>query len=182
MSEPENNFDTTEMAAALSDAGSDAAKPVVVEPPPTVPIEGAADRAREHGFVAPVAYDYDNYKVTTKEERETAAAEGRYLEPGWAATAARYEWDDEYGEVGPEDPKLEEDLFRHENVMRKGNAFSVLEYKIHQEGPVQIAPVRKVCLLPLAIQECYSHLSYSLRMLAFILSCWTTSLAFVSMT
>ncbi|KAB2580381.1 ATP-dependent RNA helicase ded1 [Lasiodiplodia theobromae] len=143
MSEPENNFDTTEMAAALSDAGSDAAKPVVVEPPPTVPIEGAADRAREHGFVAPVAYDYDNYKVTTKEERETAAAEGRYLEPGWAATAARYEWDDEYGEVGPEDPKLEEDLFRHENVMRKGNAFSVLEYKIHQEGPVQIAPVRK---------------------------------------
>lgn len=149
MSEHENTFDTAEMSAALSEAGSnagsDAPKPVISEPPPIVPIEGAAERAREHGFAPPVAYDYDSYNTMTKEERDAAAAEGRYVEPGWAATAARYEWDDEYGDVGPEDPKLEEELFRHDNVMRKGNAFEVLEYKIHQEGPVQIAPIRKVC-------------------------------------
>ncbi|KAH7057242.1 DEAD/DEAH box RNA helicase [Macrophomina phaseolina] len=139
----ENTFDTADMRAALSEAGSDTPKAVASKPPAIVPIEGAAERAREHGFTAPVAYDYDAYKPSNKEEREAAVAEGRYIEPGWAATAARYEWDDEYGEVGPEDAGLEEELFRHENVMRKGNAFQVLEYKISQEGPHQIAPVRK---------------------------------------
>lgn len=148
MSEPDNTFDTGDMAAALSDAGSDTAKSVVIviDPPPVVPIEGAADRAREHGFVPPVAYDYDAYNANTREARESLAVEGGYIEPAWAATAVRYEWDDDFGDVGPEVPELEQELFLHENVMRKGNAFQVLEYKIHQEGPVQISPVRKVSL------------------------------------
>ncbi|EOD46035.1 putative dead deah box RNA helicase protein [Neofusicoccum parvum] len=145
-SEPDKTFDTAEMSAALSEAGSNAGsdcdKPVASEPPPIVPIEGAADRAREHGFAPPVAYDYDNYNATTKEQRDATLAEGRYIEPSWAATAARYEWDDDYGEVGPPMPELEQELFRQETVMRRGNAFQVLQYKIKQEGPVQIAPVR----------------------------------------
>lgn len=148
-SEPDKTFDTAEMSAALSEAGSNAGsdcdKPVASEPPPIVPIEGAADRAREHGFAPPVAYDYDNYNATTKEQRDATLAEGRYIEPSWAATAARYEWDDDYGEVGPPMPELEQELFRQETVMRRGNAFQVLQYKIKQEGPVQIAPVRNVC-------------------------------------
>ncbi|KAL8688405.1 MAG: hypothetical protein Q9218_005673 [Villophora microphyllina] len=41
--------------------------------------------------------------------------------PSWAANAARYEWSDEYGDVGPEDKELEKMLFHAEEKMEVGD-------------------------------------------------------------
>ncbi|KAF2146323.1 uncharacterized protein K452DRAFT_324292 [Aplosporella prunicola CBS 121167] len=122
------------MASAIEEPAKEVAPPVERE--------GAAERAKAHGFVATSAFDYAAYNATTLEAREALVNEGNYLEPSWAASAARYEWDDEFGEVGPPNEELEKELFRHENVMRRGNAFNELEYEVFSEGPTKIAPIR----------------------------------------
>ena len=40
--------------------------------------------------------------------------------PEWAGHAAKYEWNAEYGDVGPADPRLEKMLFFSEHTVRKG--------------------------------------------------------------
>lgn len=76
----------------------------------------AAEEARKQGWVAPQPYDYEKY-----ENKDAAAGE-------WAGVAARYEWKDEYGEVGPRDPQLENELFHGEFTTRVGRRFE--EYVI----------------------------------------------------
>ena len=74
---------------------------------------------QEHGWVVKTGYDYETYnkstkelseaKTTTAEDAGSAAAE---LAPGdWAGNAAVYQWNDDYGDVGPKFPALEEQLF-----------------------------------------------------------------------
>lgn len=81
----------------------------------------AAAIARERGWVAPEALDYDKYKFAPAEK---LAEGGESLQeepvPEWAANAAKYEWNDEYGDVGPKNPRLEEQLFRSEFINRTG--------------------------------------------------------------
>lgn len=81
----------------------------------------AASLARSKGWTAPETYDYTKY-VTPGE-----AAVPQPLEvldegqvPEWAANALKYEWKDEYGDVGPENEELEEMLFRNEFINRTG--------------------------------------------------------------
>lgn len=84
-------------------------------------------------------YNYNLYNAKTREEREAAEAElkkdddqlagqegedehGMYTAevPVWASNAAKYEWDDEYGDVGPAHPVLEKQLFRDRYIARAG--------------------------------------------------------------
>ncbi|KAL2269499.1 hypothetical protein VTJ83DRAFT_1683 [Remersonia thermophila] len=61
----------------------------------------------------------------------------------WEANTARYEWNDEYGDVGPEFPALELQLFGDPSTRgKKGIDFSkIAEIQVIQEGPTRIDPV-----------------------------------------
>lgn len=69
----------------------------------------STQRSREAGWVEPEKYDYDAYNAGNNEARQ--AVDGTLELPTWAANATKYEWKDEYGEVGPAHPELEEMLF-----------------------------------------------------------------------
>ena len=83
----------------------------------------AAQRARGAGWVEPEQYDYGTYNARTREELQ--AVENTSDVPAWAANAAKYEWSDEYGDVGPKHPQLEDMLFRNADINRRGSKFSV---------------------------------------------------------
>ncbi|KAJ6443969.1 meiotically up-regulated protein [Purpureocillium lavendulum] len=63
----------------------------------------------------------------------------------WDGNARIYQWDNDFGDVGPKFPELELELFgdpalRHERV---GLDFSKInEIEVQQEGPVKIDPIR----------------------------------------
>ena len=79
----------------------------------------------------PEKYDYKLYNAATREEREEAEREaaerdgaaGTTEAPTWAANAAKYEWLDEYGDVGPPHPELEKMLFSSDHINRRGRQF-----------------------------------------------------------
>lgn len=83
---------------------------------------------QEHGWVAKTDYDYSTYMKSSKElaEAEATAKESADLGvevSGWASNAAIYDWDDDYGDVGPRHPELEAQLFGSENHVRMGIKF-----------------------------------------------------------
>lgn len=63
--------------------------------------------AREKGWTDPVPFEYSEF--SSKEHND------------WAGTAARYEWNDEFGEVGPPNAELEDQLFRGNLIPRAGS-------------------------------------------------------------
>jgi hypothetical protein len=69
--------------------------------------EAAQRVAREKGWTEPVPFEYAEL-ANSKDHRD------------WAGIAVRYEWKDEYGDVGPAVPELEEQLFRGELIARAG--------------------------------------------------------------
>ncbi len=73
------------------------------------------ERARPVGWVEPVAYNYDVYNANTPEAR--IAIENSVDAAAWASGAEKYEWSDEYGDVGPAIPALEAQLFNSDRVM-----------------------------------------------------------------
>ena len=78
------------------------------------------EQIRQAGWVEPVKYDYTTYNANPK-ELEAAQKEPDPLSlPAWAANATKYEWSDEYGDVGPADPALEEMLFGTEEHVTEG--------------------------------------------------------------
>ena len=97
--------------------------------------EEAAQRARDAGWAVPENYDYQTYNATTLEER--IAAEAKVAEragtdenasttqdvPLWASNAAKYEWSEEYGDIGPAFEELEKQLFRSDLTNRVGLNF-----------------------------------------------------------
>lgn len=88
--------------------------------------EEAVKRVRDAHWVEPVKFDYDAYNTAPRDQRSSAPAEGDEVEnvPTWAANAIKYEWSDEYGDVGPEHKALEKMLFTNEHRMEKGDEFS----------------------------------------------------------
>lgn len=114
-----SSFDTSEMAAALPEATNGNA------PGPNVL---SADQLREKGWVEPKSYDYDaamasHSKVTGTTAGEPASGSGGEDQPGWAHNAAKYEWQDDFGDVGPRVPELELQLFQDQNLTRRGGKF-----------------------------------------------------------
>ena len=82
----------------------------------------AVERVKDAHWTSPEKFDYDSYNADSKEKREALTAD--HDVPAWAANAVKYEWSDEYGDVGPEFPELEEMLFGDEDQMKAGEAFS----------------------------------------------------------
>jgi ATP-dependent RNA helicase DDX3X len=110
-------FDTTALAGAFNEADEAAFK----------------DKAQEAGWVGTVPVNY-NLQQSSRED-ELAA---------YAASSAVYEWDDEYGDVGPEVPQLEEQLFNNGFRLRQGKFMANLQLEVTVEGPDKIHPVRSV--------------------------------------
>lgn len=87
-------------------------------------------------------YDYKLYNAKSREEREEAETEaakraetereaerkdGEDMDEmalGWASNAAVYEWQDDYGDVGPAIPALEQELFMNRFLQRAGDRLS----------------------------------------------------------
>ena len=78
----------------------------------------SAQRSREAGWVEPVKYDYEAYNTDSKELRESLDPTVEL--PTWAANATKYEWKDEYGDVGPEHTELEAVLFGQDTHVTEG--------------------------------------------------------------
>lgn len=94
-----DTFDTADMKSAL--------------PEEQTPVEPADPRVQNHfpASAAGAAHDYDKFS----KEAETE----------WESGAACYEWDGEEGDVGPEFPELELQLFGSpENRISQGIDFS----------------------------------------------------------
>lgn len=130
---------TGDMAAAL---------PGATETPDAAVVE--RKNPQEAGWVVAKKYDYETYNKSTKEQAEarvTAAADaaearsdlaanadddvepetlavGGLLPGEWASSGAVYEWNEEYGDVGPRFPDLEDQLFgKNNNHVRQGVNF-----------------------------------------------------------
>ena len=82
---------------------------------------------QEHGWAQPVGIDYGRYL-----DQQSAPARGNGDAPAggeapdnavghtigeWASEAVKYEWKDEYGDVGPAFPELEAQLFGGSHVV-----------------------------------------------------------------
>ncbi|KAJ0425991.1 DEAD/DEAH box RNA helicase [Aspergillus carlsbadensis] len=80
----------------------------------------ASTLARAKGWVEPEIYDYQKYNAGPSLEKPAEEDGQEEPLPEWAAKAAKYEWKDEYGDVGPENPQLEQMLFRSEFINRTG--------------------------------------------------------------
>lgn len=83
----------------------------------------AAQRSREAGWAEPQKFDYNTYNAPRPNKEEREANEENQVQPSWAANAAKYEWLDEYGDVGPRFDLLEQMLFRDEHINRTGVRF-----------------------------------------------------------
>lgn len=80
--------------------------------------EEAHNLAREKGWVEPQEFDYNAYNATGG-----AASAGEVGQSEWAHGAEKYEWKEEYGDVGPPSATLEAQLFRSEFINRQGLKF-----------------------------------------------------------
>ncbi len=114
----DNSWGTSELAAALPDAKNGHANGTEhgsIKGDEVQEEQKAAllEKARAAGWVDRQAYNYDEY-------RSTAGTD-------WESNARIYEWDGETGEVGPELPELELELFGDpNNRMSAGIDFSKL--------------------------------------------------------
>ncbi len=88
--------------------------------------EEAKQRVKDAHWAEPQKFDYDAYNAAPKDQRPAIPAEGTEDEdvPTWAANATKYEWSDDYGDVGPRHEKLELMLFGDEHQMREGDQFA----------------------------------------------------------
>jgi len=102
----------------------------------------AAAKARAYGFAEPIKYDYAVYGVKTGGDAEGEATS--LPDFNWAANAAKYEYNEEYGEVGPRIPQLEQQLYTGEHIVRTGLYITKLHFKVTVEGPVTIHPIASV--------------------------------------
>lgn len=89
---------------------------------------------------------------------EDAAFRSKAQEAGWTETVpvnytrqsacdeeyqtAVYEWNDEYGDVGPAIPELEQQLYGGEFRLRQGDHMQALKLDVTVEGPERILPIR----------------------------------------
>lgn len=143
MSDQNDTFNTTEMTEALDATSDTDIKPKGIQPVgPPADKEEAAAKARAYGFVTPIKYDYSVYGVKTGPDAEDEAESVPAY--NWAASAEKYEWDEEFGEVGPRVPELEDLLFKGEHMMKIGIHMQNLTFRVTVEGPVRPGPIFKV--------------------------------------
>jgi ATP-dependent RNA helicase DDX3X len=125
---------TAEPQLALTDLTPAANGATTTGPPKN---EDALKVAREAGWVPPTAHNYiskapaaDLNKDGGEAQPDLApASEGQGTEDvlisrsgasTWAHDSAKYEWKEEFGDVGPRDELLERELFEGEFIQRAG--------------------------------------------------------------
>lgn len=108
-------FDTADMSNALADTTDAHNKDANTQ------AGDSAARAREQGWAKPEKYNYSAYNASTREERE--AVESMLELSDWASNAAKYEWKDEFGDIGPPHPELERQLFHEGTGTHSGILF-----------------------------------------------------------
>ncbi|KAL8804588.1 MAG: hypothetical protein Q9200_005770 [Gallowayella weberi] len=83
---------------------------------------------------------HDNPDVTQWGDRQTI--DDYDFVPAWAANAARYEWSEEFGDVGPEDKELEKMLFQADEKMEAGDQLKKLtNITVNVESETSIKPI-----------------------------------------
>jgi len=98
----------------------------------------AVAAARDAGWNNPIPFNYESVQggqAAPDESRDNAL---------WLADAAIYEWQDDFGDVGPENPELEKILYDSDNAMRAGHQIQALSFEVAVQGPGRIHPVREV--------------------------------------
>lgn len=100
--------DVKDMSVAVDEAAAHG--------PGNMNVEAAA-LAREKGWAEPEKYDYSKYLG----DRPAAASGDDGEQIVYGATAAKYEWKEEYGDVGPPNEELERMLFHNELTNRIGD-------------------------------------------------------------
>ena len=111
----------------MSANGDDHALAVITNKAANIQVnEQALERVKEAKWGARQEYDYAKYTEGPR-DKTAPASEGDTPQgnpPTWAANAAKYEWDDEYGDVGPEHDELKQMLFGDEHKMEQGQELS----------------------------------------------------------
>lgn len=145
-------------ASGSNDTAAHATADATADPLDMTPLAGALteaevaafkERAQEAGWVATQPVDY-SVRQSSRDD-ETA----HYL-----ANSAVYEWNDEYGDVGPEVPELEEQLFGGHFRVRQGEHMKNLQFEVTVEGPDRLQPARSVSTnFPHSIAHSTDHIT-----------------------
>ncbi|KAF2817475.1 DEAD-domain-containing protein [Mytilinidion resinicola] len=93
----------------------------------------ALERAKQHGWAEPIPYNYS----TAEQSIGNAGPE-----PVWLSDSAKYEWTDEFGDVGPANASLEAELYHGEFIMKEGINVQAYKFDVDVNGPQKIHPVR----------------------------------------
>lgn len=129
MSASQQPLDFNSLAAALADitntqpsksTGDEKKSETNTEIKTETNTENKTEAEAKAQWVPREAYDYKLYNAISKEAREEIEANPQAELPDWAANAQKYEWDDEYGDIGPEHPELEKQLFGADFIVRSG--------------------------------------------------------------
>jgi ATP-dependent RNA helicase DDX3X len=102
-----------EIHDALQDVTNNPDEPVADDDDAQFPAQDkkpALLNPQEAGWSEPVPFTYDRFAIKDFTD--------------WAGIAPRYEWKEEYGEVGPRNVELERQLFNAEFVPRAGERFN----------------------------------------------------------
>ncbi|KAK4102079.1 DEAD-domain-containing protein [Parathielavia hyrcaniae] len=128
---PHEKADSAEAAGAFNTADMQTALPA------NGGNNGTDNRANADRWVAVTPYDYSAYGTNEGHE--------------WEGNARVYEWDGEEGDIGPEFPALEIELFGDPTTRGEGNNrvgegmgidFSkIASIEMYQEGPVRVDPI-----------------------------------------
>ncbi len=81
--------------------------------------EALLHRVKEAKWATPQGFDYAKYNAGPSESDQPQGDHSN-----WAANAAKYEWKDDYGDIGPEHEVLEKMLFGDEHKVQQGDEFS----------------------------------------------------------
>ncbi|KAF2757596.1 DEAD-box protein [Pseudovirgaria hyperparasitica] len=142
MSENGETFDN-------GDAFETSAMKTVIEsatiPAPPLNAADSMAKVKEHGWVERTAYDYKKFsddRETREAEVVDEAGQPALIEGAdWLSSAMRYEWDDEYGDVGPKIPRLEEELFGKTFRQETGSYLDAYDLKVTVEGDNRPPPI-----------------------------------------
>ncbi|EXJ81195.1 hypothetical protein A1O3_07485 [Capronia epimyces CBS 606.96] len=119
--------------------------------PPAQAVERSKEErledARKAGWCAPQPFNYDAAAPATGANGATGGEgendENAYKSTSWAHDAQKYEWQEDFGDVGPRHEDLEKELFRGEYINRAGDKFKNLTtVKIIVESETRVEPIK----------------------------------------
>ena len=87
--------------------------------------EAAMERVKEANWGAREGYDYAKYTAEPRDKTAPGSESGPVAESSnWFANAAKYEWVEDFGDIGPAHEELEKILFGDEQKVEQGDKFS----------------------------------------------------------